>query len=267
MLKDFSKSGRIKTVVILTIIAITLSIMVTMIIVSVFRFKGISMQVNAALTISILVPLIITPIISWHVVGLIVKIHELEEKMRHLATYDSLTGLLTRHAFMERSNHYLNIAKRDNLLFSMMIVDLDHFKVINDRYGHMAGDKVLTLFGQTVQKISRKSDLVGRLGGEEFAFFLPSTSKQQAIQFANRLLEAVNHSKIEYKGHPIQYTISIGMITFPETTIDDIEELLYLADKSLYVAKENGRNQAQIYDNKILSSESQPYPKFREETS
>ena len=265
MLKDFSKSGRIKSVVVITITAIALSIMITMIIVSVLRYKEVSINVLAALTISTLVPLIVSPIISWHVVGLTVKIHDLEEKMRKLATYDSLTGLLTRHAFMERANQYLNIAKRDNLPFSMMILDLDHFKDINDRYGHIAGDKVLASFGQTVQNISRKSDLAGRLGGEEFAFFLPGTSKQQSIQFANRLLEAINHSVIEYKGYAISYTSSIGLIAFPDTQIDDIEELLHLADKTLYDAKKNGRNQAKVYDKTKFPGVSQPYPRFQKE--
>ena len=154
----------------------------------------------------------------------------------------------------KQANQCLNIARREHTPFSMMILDLDHFKNVNDKYGHMAGDKVLATFGETVNSISRKSDLAGRLGGEEFAFFLPNTSAQQSIGFSERLLKAINQTVVNYKDHSIQYSASIGLVFFPETKNDSIEELLHLADKTLYSAKESGRNQIKIYNKNLTQN-------------
>ena len=96
-------------------------------------------------------------------------------------------------------------------------------------------------------KFHGKSDLAGRIGGEEFAFFLPNTSGEQALLFANRLIDAINQTEIDFNNQKIQYTASIGLISPPFSEMENIEELINLADKTLYKAKENGRNQICIY--------------------
>ena len=247
MHKYLLKIGQVKSVFLVTISAVSLSDTFTILSILILRKYGIYLNIWAALIISSLVPLIIAPIVNWQVIGLALKVYKLEEEMRHLATYDALTGLLGRRAFLEQSTHCLNLAKREGIPFSLMIVDLDHFKKINDKYGHMGGDRVLETFGKTILKISRKSDLAGRFGGEEFAFFLPNTSAEQAFQFANRLLESINQTEIDFNDQRIQYTASIGLISTPFSKMENIEELINLADKTLYKAKENGRNQICIY--------------------
>ena len=112
--------------------------------------------------------------------------------------------------------------------------------------------------GKLSRSVSRKSDLAGRLGGEEFSFFLPNTTVQQSIIFSNRLLKSISQSVIHYMEESIQYTASIGLISSPETTTTDIEELMNLADKALYSAKKNGRNQAKVFGKNIPSKTLSP---------
>ncbi|MBT3320664.1 MAG: GGDEF domain-containing protein [Anaerolineae bacterium] len=206
------------------------------------------MRANTSVYIATFVPLIAAPIIGWVLIDLLFKIHQLEEEMRELATYDALTGLLRRRAFTERAELLYKIAKREKLVFSIVMVDFDHFKKINDQYGHDAGDKVLAAFGKTVLKIMRESDLACRFGGEEFAFFLSNTAQTQALKFSERLHIAIRESSINYEGASIQYTVSMGIASYPKARIKNVQGFLKVADKGLYIAKENGRNQTKIYE-------------------
>lgn len=132
--------------------------------------------------------------------------------------------------------------------FSVLSVDLDHFKSINDEYGHASGDKVLETFGDIAFQVARKSDLAGRMGGEEFAFFLPNTSAKQALDLSERLHEAIKKTTIEHDGCAIRFTLSIGIAEFPKERVDNLEKSLSMADKAMYQAKKNGRNQSAIYN-------------------
>lgn len=184
---------------------------------------------------------------SWYLVGLILTIHQLEEEMRALATYDALTGLLSRRVFLEQTDYFHNIAIRDGLEYSVIIVDLDNFKKINDQYGHAAGDKTLESFGKAVRNTFRESDLACRFGGDEFVFFLPNTSSKQAWYFSERL-QAVIREAIEHDDLLIHYTASMGLVTFPEVIAKNIEEVIRAADKALYRAKTNGGNHTQVFN-------------------
>ncbi len=167
--------------------------------------------------------------------------------MRLLSTYDSLTGMQVRRTFVEETNYVLRLAARQGLEFTILIVDLDHFKKINDQYGHIAGDRVLESFGAIMRQVSRESDLTGRLGGEEFAVFLPATTAENAYYFAERLHKAVREAVTVWNGIPIKYTVSIGLAHFPQA-LDTIGKALSVADKALYSAKKKGRNQTVVYD-------------------
>jgi diguanylate cyclase (GGDEF)-like protein len=167
--------------------------------------------------------------------------------MRKAATFDPLTGLISRRAFLERADYTLELATREGFKASVLLVDLDHFKNINDRFGHTGGDKVLTTFGKTITQIIRKSDIVGRLGGEEFAFLLPNTSQNQAWEFSERLHEVINNTVFDTGECAVQVTMSIGIVTLP-TGENNIQKLLSLADKAMYHAKKNGRDQSAVYD-------------------
>ena len=119
--------------------------------------------------------------------------------------------------------------------------------MFNDEFGHASGDRVLEAFGKIVVQIARRSDLAGRLGGEEFAFLLPNTSAKQAWDISERLHEAIKKTVIVYDGSVIRFTVSIGIAATPKDRVENIEKLLSMADKAMYQAKKNGRNQSAIY--------------------
>ncbi len=164
-----------------------------------------------------------------------------------MATFDPLTGLFNRHAFMERATYVFDLATREGFEISVLLMDLDHFKAINDKFGHASGDKVLTTFGKVVTQLVRKSDVAGRWGGEEFAFLLPHTSEDQAWKFAERLHETIGRTAFEHDSHAIRITMSIGIVTLLKGAECNIEKSLSMADKAMYQAKENGRNRSAIY--------------------
>lgn len=168
----------------------------------------------------------------------------LNEKLKILATRDSLTGILNRGSFFETAQHLLMLSQRQKTPVSFILMDLDNFKVINDTHGHFTGDKVLVHFSHTIQKLLRKSDLIGRVGGEEFALFLPSTGADDAFQLAEKIRLSIAGSKLELDGEMISYTVSMGVESsnFNEQSID---ELFKRADLKLYAAKDKGRDRVE----------------------
>lgn len=242
-----AKLGRLKTVAILTMVSAFTSTLVTAALVLGLNANGFNINLNIALQLAAVVPLVVAPLASWYLIGLMLRVYQMEEEMRQLASYDSLTGLLSRHAFFSNANNYVSLAKREHSIFSVLIVDLDFFKSINDQYGHPAGDAVLKLFASVTDSVSRQSDIVGRLGGEEFALLLPSSNADEAWEFSQRLHEAIHKTVLKYKDAIIKYTVSIGLTSFDPDSDDDIDTLLARADSALYQAKGSGRNQTAIF--------------------
>ena len=130
------------------------------------------------------------------------------------ARTDSLTGVASRRAFSEAAEAEMQRALRYRSELSLLMMDLDHFKVVNDTHGHVTGDAVLVSFAQTVQQLVRKVDLVARLGGEEFVVLLPNITAEQATALAERIREAVYHSHLLVEGKPLQFSVSIGVAQF-----------------------------------------------------
>jgi diguanylate cyclase (GGDEF)-like protein len=168
----------------------------------------------------------------------------LNEKLKDLAARDSLTGTLNRGSFFETSQHLLILSLRQKSPASFVLMDLDQFKMINDTYGHFIGDKVLIHFTHTIQSFLRKSDLLGRVGGEEFAVFLSDTDIDGAFQLAKKLRMAINNSTLEVDGVTVTYTVSLGVVS-SEPKDHSIVELFKRADSKLYEAKEKGRNRVE----------------------
>ncbi|HET6786443.1 MAG TPA: GGDEF domain-containing protein [Aquabacterium sp.] len=168
-------------------------------------------------------------------------VNRLVRKLQHLSHHDSLTGLLNRRAIEYLLSRESQRLQRFGEHFSLLILDIDHFKRINDRLGHAAGDAVLCAVAQTLQAHAREVDRVARFGGEEFCVLLPHTLHEGALQAAERLREAVNLISIPWNDEVIAVTISTGVATAdnPEETL---ETLLQRADQALYRAKEEGRN-------------------------
>ncbi|WP_421856483.1 diguanylate cyclase [Marinomonas sp.] len=168
----------------------------------------------------------------------------LNEKLKYLATRDSLTDVLNRGSFFETAQQLLLLSQRQKSTASFILMDLDYFKKINDTYGHFIGDKVLIHFTQTLQVFLRKSDLLGRVGGEEFAIFLPDTGLDDAFQLADKIRQAISDSTLEVEGHNVTYTVSLGVESSePEDQL--IDELFKRADLKLYGAKDKGRDRVE----------------------
>lgn len=245
MIRFIQKLGRLRIVILTTIFSVLVSVLITYLVAFLENDKA---SLPFSLSMGVIVPLIVAPLASWPLASLLIQVSELEEKMRALATYDSLTGLLNRQAFLHDSNSFICFAAREQIPLSVIILDLDKFKNINDTYGHPAGDEVLKHFGKTVKTIFRKSDLIGRIGGEEFALLLPNTSQDDAVTLSDRLHSLVRGSTINYDQFSIKYTISIGLVSLLVNEIDTIESILKNADKSLYSAKGNGRDCTVVFN-------------------
>lgn len=166
----------------------------------------------------------------------------LEEELQRQAHLDYLTGLPNRRNFMERGEVELSRTQRYDNSLSILMLDIDHFKNINDTYGHQSGDVVLKSVAMTFQKVLRSVDIIGRLGGEEFAVILPETGIERATEVAERLREIISADEVALpEGNKIRFTVSIG-ITALVDKVSNINMLLNEADKALYKAKQSGRN-------------------------
>ncbi|MET3998723.1 diguanylate cyclase [Marinobacterium sp. MBR-109] len=169
-----------------------------------------------------------------------------EQELHRLATSDALTGLANRRYFMERLEQERARAVRFNTRCGLMMIDLDHFKQINDQFGHATGDRVLKAFAETATAQLRQIDIIGRIGGEEFAVLLPGTDLAGTEVLAERLrlaVEAISLADIE----SLQVTTSIG-ITVITASDHEVDTPLSRADKAVYAAKGNGRNRTEISD-------------------
>jgi diguanylate cyclase (GGDEF)-like protein len=168
------------------------------------------------------------------------------------ASCDPLTGMLNRRGFAEATSRMIEREAKAGRPVTAMIFDIDHFKSINDRFGHPAGDEILKLFAAVVTHTLRISDLSGRIGGEEFAALLPC-SLEEALHAAERVREAFASSGIEVDSAPVDTTVSIGVAGGPSGT--ELDVLLAAADTALYQAKRAGRNRVQAAEEQPLSLE------------
>lgn len=188
---------------------------------------------NIYLTISALVALAF----AW----LLVKLLQSQKKLKVATSIDPLTGTANRRSLMYRGNKMFSLALNKKTSFSVLMIDVDKFKTINDRLGHSVGDQVLVQIAELGLTMMRKTDVFGRFGGEEFIVFLPKTSLKQAMDIASRLQCAVDEKSWQIMGLD-SVTISIGVSSMAEGTETDLATLIKTADEQLYCAKEQGRN-------------------------
>lgn len=165
----------------------------------------------------------------------------LYERTNELAIRDSLTGLYVRRYFYSRLKEEHRRALSSHKSLSVLMCDLDHFKSLNDQFGHQAGDLILTQFTQVLSKYTEGA-VVARYGGEEFAVIFPETPKQQALQWAEQIRAAVEETKFQVRRQDVGVTVSIGLASLPDDTLE-IDALVHKADEALYAAKKAGRNQ------------------------
>lgn len=178
-----------------------------------------------------------------------------KEKAERLAYSDPLTKLCNRRAFFDSGKQLLNQADNQESLLSLIMIDIDNFKSLNDTYGHAMGDKALIAFADKLKNSLRSTDLIGRLGGEEFAVILPNIGENEATNIAQSLRLKISQIKLTHEQSSVHFTASMGVIenSLESSTIDS---LLAQADKALYFSKDHGRNQVTAYS-KMATATSQ----------
>ncbi len=170
-----------------------------------------------------------------------------EESAQRLAVTDPLTGTFNRRTFLDLAEKEISRSRRAGSALSLVLLDLDHFKRINDQHGHVVGDDVLVRFSKIVQGCLRKQDLLVRYGGEEFCVLLPDVALDGALALAERIRQSVERTGFGGSGKPLRVTVSAGVARLGREDSDDIAHLLKRADEALYGAKAAGRNQVQAY--------------------
>jgi diguanylate cyclase (GGDEF)-like protein len=168
------------------------------------------------------------------------------EAMRFKATHDTLTGVWNRGAIMELLEREVSRSRREGSSLGVLIADLDHFKSVNDTYGHLAGDHVLREVTKRMQADVRPYDAVGRYGGEEFLILLPGCDNTATREKAERLRRAIMQYPVETESGPLNVTISVGAVASGDWPRSTANQVLQMADSALYRAKEEGRNRTAV---------------------
>lgn len=229
------KFGRLGIVALITIVSVVGSVLMTFVANRYLGFK-------AEYALAVLIPTIIAPAVTWYLIGLTVKIHELQTELKKLLTYDALTGVMTRRAFLSRCESLHALLRRNQSPLSFAYLDVDNFKKINDSFGHPGGDQVLVSLASILKNRLRESDLIGRLGGEEFAMVLPDTDLNGAVQLLEEIRLALKNTPLCYSNQDITYTVSIGVATADPNNPISLEQLIKCSDAALYKAKRLGKD-------------------------
>ena len=182
---------------------------------------------------------------------LIKELEASQKELKFLASTDPMTELYNRRYFSTISKHILDLAKRDATPTSIIMLDIDNFKNVNDTYGHKVGDDVIISLAKLLQKFTRKSDIACRFGGEEFVILLPETAINGASVIAEKIREATEHSTVNsMENNTLTFTISLGIAQIDPEEESDIEASIHRADTALYAAKRGGKNRVYIKNDK-----------------
>ena len=239
MRKTIEKLGRVLTIVLVTLASVIASLGLTNI---VYAVIGIDVPPSNT-TVAIIVSIIITPLVATPFFNLLFRVFELENTNRLLAAYDPVTGLMSRGAMLSQVISFLSLAERKHEPVSMLFIDLDNFKAINDKFGHQIGDNALHRVGQHINTIKRESDLIGRYGGDEIIALLPDTDTKGTRYFAEKLHAILKENPITANNETVYLTLSIGTTTYkPNAHPVNVDELIRQSDLALYEAKQHGKN-------------------------
>ena len=178
-----------------------------------------------------------------------IELESANNKLEIISKTDGLTGLLNRNHWEEHLEKEFERQKRYQKDCTLIIFDIDHFKKVNDNYGHPAGDEVIRQTANIVRQCIRKTDIAGRYGGEEYVILLPHTHVDSAKVLAERIRKKIERTPAYYEEQPISYTVSIGLCGFHQGLLSPTE-WIDNADQALYICKEGGRNQCHVYEKK-----------------
>jgi diguanylate cyclase (GGDEF)-like protein len=237
------KLGRFNTVLLVTAGSTVLSVLTSLI---GFWLSGMSPS-TFGMAMAIITPMIVAPAASWYLVGLLFRIRELEQQASKLATYDALTDIMNRRAFLQSAESAFRLSQIQRSPLALIFIDLDFFKSVNDTHGHAAGDLVLRSAAVILNNSKRKSDLVARFGGEEFILLLPGTELAGALYLAEQLRLAFKKDELHFSGKLIRYGASLGVACLDQGDPADLEKLIKQADQALYEAKASGRDKVVAY--------------------
>ncbi|ATJ83128.1 diguanylate cyclase [Halomonas beimenensis] len=200
------------------------------------------------LSLAVVVLLLLVLMVAGALMLALARIHRQWLSLHQLSVTDELTGLANRRRLWDRAQQQLALNRRDEGELSLLLADLDHFKHVNDRFGHPTGDAVLQAFSRELARLSRESDLVARLGGEEFAVLMPNTGIEGARRLGERLREATASLALPDRAQGHRLTISLGLAA-THAGQEDLDQLYSRADTALYQAKQKGRNRLEIHTN------------------
>ncbi len=170
------------------------------------------------------------------------ELQRINEELKRMAVTDYLTGLYNRRHFCDLMEKEIALSRRHGDTNSILLIDIDHFKNINDTFGHVEGDSVLESFAKTLKKSIRHTDILCRIGGEEFVVLCRRSGKPESVVAAENIRSTINKQVFNLNGRSVRITASIGIVTFPYGNLENINDILKCADVALYYCKENGRN-------------------------
>jgi diguanylate cyclase (GGDEF)-like protein len=193
-----------------------------------------------SLMVASIAPLLVSGPIGGMVILLLRQVEQARQRAQQLAWEDDLTGLLNRRRFAELGERERRLAHRQGTSLSLVLLDVDNFKHINDRHGHSGGDAVLQAMGRVLRESSRSTDIVGRWGGEEFVLLLPGAAGAGALHVTERVRETVAQQVIVSAGQALRWTVSVGVAQLRPD--ESFESLVRRADQAMYRAKAEGKN-------------------------
>ncbi len=203
-------------------------------------------KANAFYTASI-VPVLVAVPVCWLTARMALQLSQAHGRLKELAHTDELTGLINRRSFFASAELMLETAEEEGTPLSLLVIDADYFKQLNDTYGHATGDAALQFITEQLTLCVRKTDLVCRLGGEEFAVLLPGLTEADAARLGTRILEKVASRPMVWENKIIEMSVSCGVA---DTAVSvDMRTLFKAADDAMYAAKRSGRNQQILYSN------------------
>jgi diguanylate cyclase (GGDEF)-like protein len=170
-----------------------------------------------------------------------------EMELERLARTDMLTAITNRRHFFELAENQFALAQRYDHQLAIMMLDVDHFKSINDRYGHLAGDSVLQAVAQKCQSHMRSTDIFARYGGEEFIFLLPEQTEVGAVELAERLRQLLEQAEVKFEVWSLKVTASFGLALIQKESGLTLEQMIDRADQALYQSKRDGRNRVTVW--------------------
>lgn len=199
----------------------------------------------SAWVITIATPSLIAPVMTYLTLRLVLQLERARSDLDHAVHHDTLTGLHNRRYFMQALQQQIQQAESTGASFAVAIIDVDNFKAINDRHGHLGGDEVLRHLVAQCREQLRASDVFARIGGEEFALLIRDADLEKAQQCAERFLHAAQARPVAMSQGPQPVTISIGLALFHQG-MTHLDRVLRLADQALYTAKRNGKNRIEV---------------------